>query len=161
MVKTRIIVHISDAQASRDPADVIVTHSLGSCIGVCLYDKHAKVGGLLHFQLPDAKMGVERAQEKPFMFADTGLALLIRAMEGLGARKRGLSVKVAGGAAMNNGPKGFDIGKRNGLAIRKLVWKHGLFLDAEEMGGFSPRNLSLDVEDGTVTMRSNGREKIL
>ena len=161
MVKTKIIVHVSDGKASCDPSDVIVTYSLGSCIGVCLYDKHAKVGGLLHFQLPESKMGIERAQEKPFMFADTGLALLIQEMTQLGAKKRLLSVKIAGGAAMNNGPKGFDIGKRNGLAIRKLVWKQGLFLDAEEVGGFSPRNLSLDVEDSTVVMRSNGREKTL
>lgn len=161
MVKTKIIVHVSDGKASCDPSDRIVTYSLGSCIGVCLYDKASKIGGLLHFQLPESKMGVERAQEKPFMFADTGLALLIQEMTQLGANKRRLSVKIAGGAAMNNGPKGFDIGKRNGLAIRKLVWKQGLFLDAEEVGGFSPRNLSLDIEDGAVVMRSNGREKTL
>ncbi len=161
MVKTKIIVHVSDGKASRDPFDRIVTYSLGSCIGVCLYDKISKIGGMLHFQLPESKMGVERAQEKPFMFADTGLALLIQEMTQLGAKKRLLSVKIAGGAAMNNGPKGFDIGKRNGLAIRKLVWKQGLFLDAEEVGGFSPRTLRLDVEDGTVVMRSNGREKTL
>ena len=161
MVKTKIIVNVSNGKASCDPSDRIVTHSLGSCIGVCLYDKHAKVGGLLHFQLPDAKLSIERAQEKPFMFADTGLALLIQEMTQLGANKRLLSVKIAGGAAMNDGPKGFDIGKRNGLAIRKLVWKRGLFLDAEEVGGFSPRNLSLDVEDGTAVMRCNGREKTL
>ncbi len=161
MVKTKIIVHVSDGKASCDPSDVIVTYSLGSCIGVCLYDKSSKIGGLLHFQLPESKMGIERAQEKPFMFADTGLALLIQEMTQLGANKRRLSVKIAGGAAMNSGPKGFDIGKRNGLAIRKLVWKQGLFLDAEEVGGFSPRNLSLDIEDGTVVMRCNGREKTL
>lgn len=161
MVKTKIIVHVSDGKASRDPSDMIVTYALGSCVGVCLYDKQTKVGGLLHYQLPDSKMSDERSLDRPFMFADTGLALLIREMERLGARKRGLSVKIAGGAAMNNGPKGFDIGKRNGLAIRKLVWKLGLFLDAQETGGFSPRNLSLDVEDGAVVMRCNGREKIL
>lgn len=161
MVKTKIYVQVSDGKASGDPADLIVTYSLGSCIGVCLYDQDAKIGGLLHFQLPESKMSVERAREKPFMFVDTGLTLLIQEMERLGAVKRRLSVKIAGGAAMNNGPKGFDIGKRNGLAIRKLAWKQGLFLDAEEVGGFSPRNLSLDIEDGTVVMRCNGLEKTL
>jgi chemotaxis protein CheD len=161
MVKTQIIVGVSDAKVSRDPSDVIVTYSLGSCIGVCLYDAVAHVGGMLHYQLPDSKSNPERAQENPFMFVDTGLKLLIRKLEALGAKKKLLHVKIAGGAAMNTGPKGFDIGKRNCLAIRKLLWKFGMFLDAEEIGGSSPRSLYLDLEDGTVSMRSNGREKIL
>ncbi len=161
MVKTQIIVGVSDAKVSRDPSDVIVTYSLGSCIGVCLYDAVAHVGGMLHYQLPDSKSNPERAQQNPFMFVDTGLTLLIRKLEALGAKKKLLRVKIAGGAAMNTGPKGFDIGKRNCLAIRKLLWKFGMFLDAEEVGGSSPRSLYLDIEDGTVSMRSNGQEKIL
>ena len=161
MVKTQITVHVSDAKVSRDPSDVIMTPSLGSCIGVCLYDATVRVGGMLHYQLPDSKMNPDRARENPFMFADTGLMLLIRKLETLGAKKKLLQVKIAGGASMDTGPKGFDIGKRNCLAIRKLLWKYGKFLDAEEIGGFSARSLYLDIEDGTVTMRSNGREKTL
>ena len=161
MTKTKTVVHVSDAQASRDPAEMLVTYSLGSCVGVCLYDAKARAGGMLHYQLPDSQMHPERAAEKPFMFADSGLRLLIRKLEALGARRKQLQVKIAGGATMNTGPKGFDIGKRNCLAIRKLLWKYGMFLDAEEVGGFSPRNLYLDIADGTVTMRSNGQDKEL
>ena len=62
---------------------------------------------------------------------------------------------------MDAGPKGFDIGKRNCLAIRKLLWKCGMFLNAEEVGGVSPRNLYLSISDGTVIMKSNGLEKTL
>ncbi len=161
MVRTKIIVGVSDAKASRDPSDTLVTYSLGSCIAVCLHDAAAQVGGMLHYQLPESKMHPERAVEKPFMFADTGLKLLVRKLEALGGKRNLLNVKIAGGAAMNTGPKGFDIGKRNCLAIRKLLWKYGMFLDAEEVGGFSPRNLYLDIGDGTVSMRANGREKTL
>ena len=161
MLKTKLIVHVSDAKASSDPGDMLVTYSLGSCVGVCLYDEATQVGGMLHYQLPDSKMNPERAAEKPYMFADTGLQLLTKQLVALGAKKRRLHVKIAGGAAMNNGPKGFDIGKRNCLAIRKLLWKQGVFLDAEDIGGFSPRNLYLDLADGTVTVRSNGRDKRL
>ncbi|MCP4455962.1 MAG: chemotaxis protein CheD [Planctomycetes bacterium] len=161
MVKTKVIVNVSDAKVSRNPSDVVLTHSLGSCIGVCLYDAAARVGGMLHFQLPDSKMNPDRAKENPFMFADSGLKLLIRKLETLGAKRKLLNVKIAGGAAMNTGPKGFDIGKRNCLAIRKLLWKLGMFLDAEEVGGASPRNLYLDISDGTVIMKSNGQDKKL
>jgi len=161
MTKTKIVVHVSDAQVSRDPSDMLVTYSLGSCVAVCLYDANAHAGGMLHYQLPDSKLHPERAQEKPLMFADTGLRLLVRKLEALGARRKHLQVKIAGGAAMNTGPKGFDIGKRNCLAIRKLLWKYGMFLDAEEVGGFTPRNLYLDIADGTVTLRSNRQDKEL
>ncbi len=161
MVKTQIVVNVSDAKVSRDPSDVILTHSLGSCIGVCLYDATARVGGMLHYQLPDSKMSSDRAKENPFMFADTGLKLLIRKLEVLGAKRKLMHVKIAGGAAMSTGPKGFDIGKRNCLAIRKLLWKFGMFLDAEDVGGDAPRNLYLNISDGAVTMKSNGQKKRL
>ena len=34
------------------PDEVLVTYSLGSCIGLSLYDPVARVGGLLHAMLP-------------------------------------------------------------------------------------------------------------
>ena len=70
-------------------------------------------------------------------------------------------MKIAGGAAMDIGPKGFDIGKRNYLAIRKILWKQGMFIDAEDIGGSSPRNMYLNIENGAVTVRTTGLEKQL
>jgi chemotaxis protein CheD len=62
---------------------------------------------------------------------------------------------------METGPKGFDIGKRNYLSIRKILWKNGMFIDAEDIGGFSPRNMYLNIANGDVTIRSDGMEKNL
>jgi chemotaxis protein CheD len=134
---------------------------LGSCIAVGLYDQPTQVGGMLHYQLPSSKMEPERAQEKPFMFADTGMEMLINKLVSMGAKKRRMVVKIAGGASMETGPKGFDIGKRNHLAIRKIMWRHGMFIDSEDVGGFSPRNMYLDIGTGTVMIKSNNVEKEL
>ena len=161
MLKTRTIVHVSDAKVSNDPADVLTTYSLGSCIGVCLYDTVTHIGGMLHYQLPNSKMDAERAKEKPCMFADTGMKLLVDKLVSIGVNKKRMQVKIAGGATMDTGPKGFDIGKRNHLAIRKILWKNGMFIDAEDIGGDSPRNMYLNVANGAVTIRSNGLEKSL
>jgi chemotaxis protein CheD len=161
MSKRRIIVNVSDAKVSADPSDVLVTYSLGSCIGVCLYDPVTSIGGMLHYQLPDSKMDTERAQKKPFMFADTGMKIIIGRLIEMGAKKTRMQVKVAGGAAMDSGPKGFDIGKRNHLALRKIMWKNGMFIDSEDVGGFSPRNLYMNMVDGSITVRSNGLERKL
>lgn len=62
---------------------------------------------------------------------------------------------------MDTGPKGFDIGKRNHLAFRKIMWKDGMFIDSEDVGGTSPRNMYMNIADGAVTVRSNGLEKRL
>jgi chemotaxis protein CheD len=161
MLKTRVIVNVSDAKASNDPGTVLVTHSLGSCIGVSLYDATSKIGGMLHYQLPDSKQDPERAKEKPLMFADTGMKLLLDKLVSMGGNRKLMTIKICGGAAMDIGPKGFDIGKRNYLAIRKVLWRNGMFIDAEDVGGSSPRNMYLIIENGDVTVKSDNVEKPL
>ena len=161
MSKRSIIITVSDAKVSCDPSDVLVTYSLGSCIGVCLYDPATNIGGMLHYQLPNSKIDPKRAKSNPFMFGDTGMKILVDKLVSMGAKKKRMQVKIAGGASMATGPKGFDIGKRNHLAFRKIMWKNGMFVDSEDVGGFSPRNVYLDVADGAVTVKSNGREKRL
>jgi chemotaxis protein CheD len=141
--------------------DILATYSLGSCIGVCLYDPVVHVGGLLHYQLPSSMMDAKRAEQNPMMFADTGMNILMRKMLALRANKKRMQIKIAGGASMDSGPKGFDIGKRNHLAIKKILWQSSMFLDAEDIGGSSARNLYMNIANGTVTVRSNGLEKAL
>ena len=157
-MSSKTTVNISDAKVSDNPADTLVTYSLGSCIGVCLYDSPNRIGGMLHYQLPASKMDPERAKREPFMFADTGMKLLVDKMVSMGANKKRLQVKIAGGASMSNGPSGFDIGKRNYLALRKICWLNSLFIDKEDIGGSSPRNMYLNLADGTVTVKCNGCE---
>ena len=161
MTKKRIIIGISDAKVSSDLVDVLATFSLGSCIGVCLYDPAVHIGGMLHYQLPYSSMDPDRAKKEPMMFADTGMGILINKMISMGASKKRMHVKIAGGASMETGPKGFDIGKRNYLAIKKILWQNGMLLDCEDIGGTSARNLYMNISNGTVTVRSNGFEKIL
>ena len=161
MPKRRIIVDISDARVSNKLVDILVTYSLGSCIGVCLYDPAVSIGGMLHYQLPSSTMDAGRAKEKPLMFADTGMEILIDKMLAMGAKKKRMQVKIAGGAAMDTGPGEFDIGKRNYLALKKILWQNGMFIDPEEVGGTSPRNMYLNITNGAVTIRTNSLEKSL
>ena len=160
-MKNRLIVSVSDAKVSNNPNDVLVTYSLGSCIGVCLYDGSAGVGGMLHYQLPDSKQDPDRAKDIPYMFADTGMKSLVDQLVTMGGKKNRIKVKIAGGAAMETGPKGFDIGKRNHLALRKILWKNGMFIDSEDVGGSSPRNMFMNIATGAVTIRSGSLEKNL
>jgi chemotaxis protein CheD len=161
MTKNKVIIGISDANVSNNPQDILETLSLGSCIGVCLYDPATTIGGMLHYQLPSSTMNPGRAKQNPLMFADTGMTFLIDKMLTIGVNKKRIQVKIAGGAAMDTGPKGFDIGKRNYLAIKKVLWQHGMFIDAEDVGGSSPRNMYMDIAEGTVKIKVDGSEKDL
>lgn len=159
--KKNIVVQVSDARISNDPDAVLVTYSLGSCIAVSLYDPAMRLGGMIHFQLPESEMDPERAKKEPFMFGDTGMDILIDNLTRHGAEKKRMQVKIAGGAAMKTGPKGFDIGKRNFLALRKILWKHGLLSKGHDVGGDMPRNFYLHINDGTVIVKAGGIEKTM
>jgi chemotaxis protein CheD len=161
MTKKKIIIGISDANVSNNPEDILETHSLGSCIAVCLYDPTTTTGGMLHYQLPNSTMNPSRAKQNPLMFADTGMNYIIDKMIKMGINIKSTQIKIAGGASMESGPNGFDIGKRNYLAIKKILWQHRMFIDAEDIGGSSPRNMYLDIADGTVKIKVNDSEKNL
>lgn len=156
-----VVISVSDAKASGNPQDVLLTHALGSCIGVMLYDKLSKVAGMLHFQLPSAIDHSERAAQSPAMFADTGMALLLKEMRRLGALDGRICVKLAGGAEILDDAKIFNIGRRNHAAIRKILWQNGLMIGGEAIGGKAPRTVRIGVADGTVTIKSNGEESTL
>ncbi len=72
------VVDIADWHVSNDPRITLVTYSLGSCIGVVIWDQIVKVGGMLHFMLPDSSISADKATVNPAMFADTGLPRLFQ-----------------------------------------------------------------------------------
>jgi chemotaxis protein CheD len=153
-----LTVDIADLKFSRDPDETLVTYALGSCIAVLAWDPRRKVAGMIHYMLPEAKTCPEKAREKPAMFADTGLPALFDGLGRLGSSPRELVLKVAGGAKRYEVDSTFDIGKRNYLMLRKLLWKSGLLIAAEDVGGTRSRTVRLQVGSGAVTIRSEGEE---
>ena len=159
-----VVVGIGELKLSADPAERLVTYALGSCLGIAIHDPVAKVAGLLHAMLPDSTIDPEKARRAPAMFVDTGVPRLFRESYKLGARKERMIVKVAGGAFAGTDERAdqFQIGKRNFLVLRKLLWKNGVLLHAQDVGGLqTSRTVYLDVATGAFTIRSNGTESIL
>lgn len=153
-----LTVGISDAKVSSNPGEVLVTHALGSCIGVSVYDPAKRIGGLLHFQLPQSRSYEKAAPGNPFKYADTGFDLMFEKLQSMGACKSRMEIKLAGGAQkIAAGMDSFNIGKRNYAAIRQLLWKKGLFIKGQEVGGTIPRTVYLNMADGTLTIKSQGK----
>lgn len=153
-----VVVGVSDLQVCGDPDAVLVTYALGSCIAVCVYDPAAGVAGMIHYMLPQSKLAPEKAQSKPAMFGDTGIPLLFERMFAEGCRRDRLVVKVVGGSNLHDDQGTFDIGRRNHLLVRKLMWKNNILIAAEDVGGAKSRTVRLRVRDGRVVVSSQGRE---
>ncbi|MGA3042540.1 MAG: chemotaxis protein CheD [Bryobacteraceae bacterium] len=151
-----IIVGIADCRIAKLPDQVLVTYALGSCIAVAIHDPVAGVGGLLHYMLPESAISPAKAGENPYMFADTGNPLLFRRAYEYGAEKRHLVVRVAGGAQVMDREGIFNIGKRNYLALRKILWKAGVLVEAEDVGGSASRTVRLEVGSGRFWLRGSG-----
>ena len=92
------------------------------------------------------------------MFADSGVPTLFRAAYEFGAVKKRLIVKVAGGSQLLDDNGTFNIGKRNYVMLRKIFWKNGILIDAEDVGGSISRTIRLDVGTGQVTLKTRGKE---
>ena len=149
-----ITVGIGEWAVSRNGEDTIKTYALGSCVAVMIYDVKVRVGGLIHIALPESSVDPKKASVQPGYFADTGLPHMIEEMKKLGASRTGVWVKLAGGASVMDASGYFDIGKRNVLAIKRILWKSSLGPVAEDTGGSNSRTVAFSLSDGAVVLSS-------
>jgi chemotaxis protein CheD len=152
----KLIVGIADMKVSNDLNATLITYSLGSCIGVSIYDPAIGVGGLLHFMLPDSTIDPEKATKNPWMFADSGIPLFFKEAYRLGAEKKRITVKVVGGSQILDDSNFFNIGKKNYTTLRKIFWANNVLIRAEDVGGTVNRTLSLELSSGKVWVKTSG-----
>ena len=157
----QIVVDIADAKVSKSLEDVLVTYSLGSCVGVVIYDPVIHVGGMVHCMLPLSSVDANKAQEKPYMFVDTGVVKFLTQLFDLGLVRSRAIVKVAGCSKILDNSNLFRIGERNYTVLRKLRWKNGLMIKAESVGGSVSRTVRLEMATGRCLLRSGGIESEL
>ena len=154
------VIGIADCVVSSNETDLLTTYGLGSCIAVALYDPITRVGGLLHFLLPDQAAAEIGRRDNPFVCADTGVPEMIARCVRLGAVKRRLRVYAAGGASVVKGGTFFDVGRRNQASLRKVLSKEGLPLTGEAVGGECWRNMRLDMGSGEVWVKEGGLPEV-
>ena len=156
----RQIVVVADMKVAKGP-DEIVTHALGSCLGLMLYDPVIKAGGLLHAMLPLSKINPQKAEANPFMFVDTGVPALFKALYELGGQKSRMIVKAAGCGNPLGKNEMFKIGERNYTVLKKLLWKNNVLLESEDVGGTESRTVHFKLSDGQVMISGNGKKREL
>lgn len=150
----RVDVGIGEYYISQSEEE-IKTYALGSCVALVVWDATKKTGGLIHIALPDSTINLQKAQDKPGYFVDSGLPVFFSVLKDLGANRKTSWVKLIGGASILDENKTFDIGRRNILGVKKYLWKIGLILNGEDTGGTISRTVSLSVPTGDMQI-SNG-----
>jgi chemotaxis protein CheD len=156
----RHVVAVGDMKIGRD-ADLIVTHALGSCLGLVVYDPVERVGGLLHAMLPLSKINPAKAEANPYMFVDTGVPALFKALYEIGGQKSRMVIKAAGCGNPLGKNELFKIGERNHTILEKLLCKNNILLETEDVGGTVSRTLHFDVATGQTVISSNGKKRNL
>ena len=140
----------------------LVTIGLGSCVAIALHDGRFRVAGLVHVLLPDPS--VAREKGNPARFASTAVPMLVTEMRAMGARGE-LTARIAGGAALFGTmltTAGGQMGARNVAAAKAALTAAEIPLVGEETGGAAGRSVTVDVNSGSMTVRSvRGGERVL
>lgn len=151
-----IRIGIGDLNVGKTP-DTLITVGLGSCIGIAIYDKINKIGGLAHIMLPDSTQFSKINNE--MKFANLAIPMLVDKLVKFGANKRGMKAKIVGGASMFNfsdQKMTMDIGNRNAEAVKKSLKELSIPIIAEDVGGNKGRTLIFDTSNGIVKVKTAG-----
>lgn len=139
--------------------NVITTLGLGSCVGIVLYDPVKEIAGLVHIMLPDSTKILNN--ENKAKFADTGIDYLIKCMMNIGADRKVLKAKIAGGAQMfafSNNNDMMRIGERNVEATKHKLSELGICIMAEDTGANYGRTIEFYPQTGELLIKSVGKE---
>jgi len=156
----KIIVGVSDMKVSNDQRSEIITYSLGSCIGLVIFDPVVKTGGILHYMLPESTLDRAKAERNPYMFADSGIPLLFKEAYKYDAVKRRMRVFAFGGSQILDQKGFFNIGKRNYMALKKILFKNNVLINHEEVGGNVNRTVRLEIDTGNIFVKTSGSSEV-
>ena len=136
---------------------IMATHSLGCCLGVVLYDAHARVGGMMHAMLPKSSMNPVKALSHPSMFLDSGIPALLKAACELGASLPNIKLFAAGGAQILDSSGFFSVGRTNCDMLDEVCQRHGVRIHGKLVGGQESCSVFMQIASGDVWVKLSGQ----
>src|SRR3989339_588348 len=150
-------INIGDYKVIRDEG-VLESISLGSCVGVVLYDPVTRIGGLAHIMLPTSLASPRREGDAMMSkYADVAIRSMLDAMISMGALRHRITARIAGGACMFESAMmdaTMNIGLRNSEAVKMILGEEHITIVAEDVGSNYGRSLKFDVATGRVSVKS-------
>ena len=117
-----------------DDEDLLIMTTLGSCIAACLWDRHARVGGMNHFMLPEGVGDSGR-------YGSFAMELLINELLKRGATRSGLEAKVFGGGAVISGMSSLNVGERNTTFVLDYLKTERITVVSKDVLDIYPRKV--------------------
>ena len=137
-------------------SDQVLKTFVGSCVGLCLYDRASKCGGLAHVMLPHSN-GKQPTSDNDAKYADHAVRLMIRMIVERNGHPDRLIARIAGGAQMfsaegNQDESLFNIGLRNIDALKSLLKDLRIPVVSQDTGSNFGRWLLFDLSSGQVNI---------
>jgi chemotaxis protein CheD len=158
MIHNSIIdLNSGDVHVARPPMRLRAP-ALGSCVAVVLYDNVEQIGGMAHVMLPSTDHYLRG--DDLLKYADEAIPYLLKLMVDAGANRYGLHARLVGGAMIIYDK--INIGRQVIKSCQDILYKHGIEIVAENVGGRESRNATLDTATGTLWYNiGSGVEKVL
>ena len=121
--------------------DLLITTTLGSCIAACLWDRHARVGGINHFMLPDGGSGGGDSGGSAGRYGGYAMEVLINELQKRGATRATLEAKVFGGGAVISGMSSLNVGERNTRFVIDYLQTERIPIVAKDVLEIYPRKV--------------------
>jgi chemotaxis protein CheD len=145
-----VVVGIGACALAKSPVK-IKTFGLGSCVGITLYDRQEKIGGLIHAMLPSISNA--RIKDNPLKYTDFGIEYLAAEIVKKGSSRKKLEAKLVGGAHMFEN-RNMDIGERNIEWARNTLERLEIPIIAEDTGKNYGRSVTFDTSTGDLLVRT-------
>lgn len=156
-----INVGIADIKVGKSPE--ILRTTLGSCIGIVLYNPDKQIGAISHIMLAKDPTGRD-LNKNPMKYGETALPMLLKMMEEKESPRGSYSARIFGGASMFKGINSNflqNIGEQNIEIVRDFLTKNKIPLLVEDVAGHDGRTISLYLDDGRILLKKSGAEKYL
>lgn len=121
---------------------------LGSCISACLWDSHARIGGMNHFLLPDGD-----GSDGCGRYGVFAMELLINEMMKRGARREALQAKIFGGAQVMAGFSSMNVGERNTRFVLDFLAAERIPVISKDVLDVHPRKVCFFPSTGKVLVK--------
>lgn len=143
-------IHLQIGELVLGDKDHVISTVLGSCISVCLYSSRTGLGGMIHFALPKAPVGLPHRNVEALRYGDIAIPWLIEAMqEATGENPKDLSAKVVGGAS-SLGDHRHHVGPENILVAHKILQQFGIPIVGQDTGGTRGRKVIFHPSTGRL-----------
>ncbi len=156
-----IFVQPGDCRFATGPDSRLISRGIQSCVALAVHIPKHNTAALLRFSWPgSAPASAEHVpvEERAWLSGESAIPALFARLRAMGTTNGDMSVYAVGGAAVSNTPgagaQNVPSGKSNELAMRRLLWREGVLLKGEDVGGSSARTVWFEAGSGRIIVRT-------